>query len=72
MLDLFEWIWLAIFLVGLTAELVGLAFENYRRGVEPLTRIVRDRLMRRHRWFGFLIFCFWAWLGFHFFVGGSP
>lgn len=70
MLDLFEMIWLAIFAVALVVELVGLFFENRDRGIEPLTRIIRDRIVRRRRFYGVLIFLAWVWLGFHIFSHG--
>jgi hypothetical protein len=70
MLDLFEIIWLAIFSVGFVVELVGLFFENRQRGIEPLTRIVRDRIIRHRRFYGVLIFAAWVWLGFHLFSYG--
>ena len=69
-MDLFEGIWLVIGVVALVVELVGLFWENQRRGIEPLTRIIRDRLMRQPVvYLGILVF--WLWLGFHFFVEGS-
>lgn len=59
-----EIVWLVIGLAALTWELVGVFFEK-KHGIEPLTRIMRDRLMRRHAVvkLGFLLF--WAWLGLH-------
>ena len=67
MLDLFEMIWLVIGLVALGVELIGLFFENQRRGIEPLTRILRDRLARHHPAWLVAELVFWLWLGYHFF-----
>lgn len=65
-----ELVWCAIFLVGLVWELVGVFTERQTR-IEPLTHILRDRLMTRYRliWYG--VFLFWAWLGIHFFLQGA-
>ena len=66
----YDWIWVGwIALFGIF-ESIGLVEEHRVRGVEPLTRLIRDRWMRRPEvWIGFL--GFWLWLGFHFFLVAS-
>lgn len=61
-----ELVWLTIGLVALTWELVGVFRERQWR-IEPLTRIVRDRLMRgRYGMVVRLVFiAAWVWLGLH-------
>lgn len=68
-MDLFTVIWLILGLVALGVELYGAVAENDAAGVEPLTRILRDRLMRQHPLVKLLVFMAWAWLGGHFFLG---
>lgn len=56
--------------------LFGLVFELYavyaekKNGTEPLTRVVRDRLMRKSVIARLGVLLFLAWLCLHFFVGG--
>lgn len=56
---------------------VGLAFELYavyaekKNGTEPLTRVVRDRLMRKSVVARLAVLLGLAWLSLHFLVGGS-
>lgn len=66
-----EFVWIAIFLVGFVWEMIGV-FTERRTGIEPLTHIVRDRLMRRERWMWYAVLAFWTWLGIHFFIQGAP
>lgn len=67
-----EAVWLLIGLVALTWELIGVKKEK-DWGIEPLTRIVRDRLMKRFWPAKLLVMGFLCWLCLHFFVGGpSP
>lgn len=62
-----EIVWIVIFAVGFLWEMFGL-FTEKRTGIEPLTHIVRDRLMRRERWMWYAVLAFWVWLGVHFFI----
>ena len=69
----YDWIWVGWILAFGILEGVGVREEYRVKGVEPLTRLVRDRWMRRPEvWLGFAIF--WAWMAVHFFVqgGGLP
>lgn len=66
-----EYVWLAIWIVGFIWEMVGV-FTYKRTGIEPLTTIVRDRLMKRHRSIWVAVLAFWVWLGGHFFLGWGP
>ena len=65
-----ELVWVAIFIVGLVWELIGV-FTEKRSGIEPLTHIVRDRLMRRSKLWYVGVLVFWVWLGIHFFLEGG-
>ena len=62
-----EVVWLVIAGVALTWELLGV-FTYHRTGIEPLTYLTRDRLMRGNRfwWYAFLLA--YVWLGCHFFL----
>lgn len=62
-----EIVWLCIGLAALIWELVGV-FGEKRYRIEPLTRIVRDRLMRRYTVVKLAVLLFWAWLGLHWFL----
>ncbi len=64
-----EIVWAVIFSAALTWELVGVFYEKRYR-IEPLTRIVRDRLMRKHITFKLAFLFFWTWLGAHFLLPG--
>jgi hypothetical protein len=69
-----SWIfWAAWMAVGLAFEIWALIME-YRTGDEPLTRVLRDRLMRHRRRYvalpiQILVFAFLAWLTVHFAQG---
>jgi len=65
-----EIVWLCIGLAALTWELIGVKKEK-DWGIEPLTRIVRDRLMKRFWPVKLIVLTFLGWLMLHFFVGGS-
>lgn len=70
----------AALVVGVAAlawELVAVCGGERRWGIEPLTRIVRDRWMRgRYRWLARVVFIvlwvtvalFWLWLAPHWLV----
>lgn len=65
-LGVFSWIfWAAWALVGLGYELYAVATEK-RTGALPLTRVLRDRLMRRFVVVKLAVLLFLAWLGLHF------
>lgn len=67
-LALVSWIfWLAWMAVGLAYELFAV-FTEKRRGTLPLTRVVRDRLMRRFVLAKLGVLLFLAWLCLHFFT----
>lgn len=67
-LALVSWIfWLAWMAVGLAYELFAV-FTEKRRGTIPLTRVVRDRLMRRFVLAKLIVLLFLAWLCLHFFT----
>lgn len=59
-----EIVWAVILLVALGWELAGVFLEKRYR-IEPLTRIVRDRIMRKSVIARLAFLLFWAWLGFH-------
>lgn len=61
-----EIVWLVILLAALAWELVGVFRERQWR-IEPLTRIVRDRLFvsRAGIVFRLVFISFWVWLGLH-------
>lgn len=61
-----SWIvWMVWMAVGLAYELYAVRFEH-RNGALPLTRVVRDRLMRKHTIVkvGVMVFLTWLWLHF--------
>lgn len=65
-LALASWIfWFAWMAVGLAYELYAVVTEK-RSGALPLTRVVRDRLMRRSSLVkvGVLLFLTWLWVHF--------
>jgi hypothetical protein len=65
-LALVSWIfWLSWMAVGLVYELFAV-FTEKKNGSLPLTRVVRDRLMRRSAFakFGVLLFLTWLWIHF--------
>lgn len=65
-LGLVSWIfWLSWMAIGLAYELYAVAYEK-RHGSLPLTRVVRDRLMRRSRLAKFGVAFFLFWLLIHF------
>jgi hypothetical protein len=68
-----SWIfWAAWAIVGVVFELYAVLTEK-RSGAEPLTRVLRDRLMRRFLLARLAVLLFLSWLGLHFLVGGpSP
>ncbi len=67
-LALVSWLfWFAWMAVGLAYELFAV-FTEKRRGTLPLTRVVRDRLMRRFVLAKLTVLLFLAWLCLHFFV----
>lgn len=63
-----SWVfWLAWMAVGLGYELYAVVTEK-RSGALPLTRVVRDRLMRRFVVAKLGVLLFLAWLCLHFFT----
>ena len=65
-LALFSWLfWLGWMAVGLVYELFAV-FSEKKLGTLPLTRVVRDRLMRRSSLVkvGVLLFLTWLWVHF--------
>jgi hypothetical protein len=65
-LDLFSWgFWLAWALVGLAYELFAVRTEK-KTGALPLTRVVRDRLMRKYPVAKIGMLTFLIWLFVHF------
>lgn len=63
---LVSWLFWAVWaLAGLGYELYAV-FNEKRNGALPLTRVVRDRLMRRHVVAKLGMLTFLAWLGLHF------
>lgn len=69
-MDIVSWVfWLAWMAVGLAYELYAVRNEK-RHGALPLTRVVRDRLMRRSTVvkYGVLLFLTWLWV--HFILPG--
>ena len=70
-LALASWIfWLAWMVIGLAYELFAV-FTEKKRGTLPLTRVVRDRLMRRFVLAKLGVLLFLAWLCLHFFTNTS-
>lgn len=66
-----SWIfWFAWMAVGLGFELFAVYTEK-RHGTLPLTRVIRDRLMRKSVIARLGVLLFLSWLSLHFFVGGS-
>ena len=65
---LVSWLfWFAWMAAGLGYELFAVRFEK-RDGALPLTRVVRDRLMRRFVVAKLGVLLFLAWLCLHFFT----
>lgn len=63
-----SWVfWLAWMAAGLVFELYAVR-EEKRNGTLPLTRVVRDRLMRRFWPVKIAVLAFLAWLTVHFVV----
>ena len=63
-----SWVfWLGWMAAGLTYELYAVTMEK-RNGALPLTRVVRDRLMRRFVVAKLGVLLFLAWLCLHFFT----
>lgn len=58
--------WLGTMAVQLAYELYAVETER-RSGALPLTRILRDRLMRKHTILKLGGLLLWSWLGVHFF-----
>lgn len=62
----FSWVfWLTWMGVGLAYELYAV-HEEKRNGALPLTRVVRDRLMRKSTIIKFVVVFFLFWLLIHF------
>lgn len=67
-LSLVSWLfWFAWMAVGLAYELFAV-FTEKKHGTLPLTRVVRDRLMRRFVLAKLGVLLFLAWLCLHFFT----
>lgn len=65
-MGLVSWVfWLAWMAVGVAYELFAVR-EEKRTGALPLTRVVRDRLMRRFWPAKIVVLAFLAWLTVHF------
>lgn len=65
-LALLSWgFWLAWMVIGLAYELFAV-FTEKKHGTLPLTRVVRDRLMRKSSLvkLGVLLFLTWLWVHF--------
>jgi hypothetical protein len=70
-LALISWVfWLGWMAAGLAYELFAVYSEK-RYGTLPLTRVVRDRLMRRFVLVKLGVLLFLAWLCLHFFLNVS-
>ena len=70
-MELVSWVfWLVWMGVGLGYEVYSVTFEK-RNGALPLTRVVRDRLMRRFVVAKLGVLLFLAWLCLHFFTNVS-
>lgn len=70
-MELVSWVfWLVWMGVGLGYEVYAVTFEK-RNGALPLTRVVRDRLMRRFVVAKLGVLLFLAWLCLHFFTNVS-
>lgn len=64
--EVYSWaVWGVLAVIVLCVELVGV-FGEKRTGFLPLTRVVRDRLMRKHKWAKLGVFFFISWLMIHF------
>ena len=63
-----DYVWFAWVIAFGLLEAFGVTEEGKVKGAEPLTRLVRDKLMRRHwpLWVAALVF--WAWMLVHFFL----
>ena len=69
-LGVFSWgFWLTWAAIGLVYELYAV-FTEKKTGALPLTRVVRDRLMRKSGVFKVFMLGFLAWLLVHFTVPG--
>ena len=65
-MELFSWIfWAAWLAIGVGYELFAV-FSEKHYGSLPLTRVLRDRLMRRFVVVKLGVLLFLAWLGLHF------
>jgi hypothetical protein len=65
-LALFSWaFWLTWAVIGLSYELYAV-FTEKKTGALPLTRVVRDRLMRKYPLIKIGMLTFLAWLLIHF------
>lgn len=68
---LFSWVfWLAWMGVAVVYELFAVVMEK-RNGALPLTRVVRDRLMKRFVLAKLGVLLFLSWLCLHFFLNVS-
>ena len=68
---LVSWVfWLGWMAAGIVYELYAVTMEK-RNGALPLTRVVRDRLMRRFVVAKLGVLLFLAWLCLHFFTNVS-
>lgn len=67
----FSWaFWLGWMALGLSYELFAV-FSEKRYGTLPLTRVVRDRLMKRFWPVKLGVLLFLSWLSLHFFLNVS-
>lgn len=65
-MELVSWIfWASWVAIGVGYELYAVRFEK-SHGSLPLTRVLRDRLMRRFVFVKLGVLLFLAWLGLHF------
>lgn len=62
-----EIVWAALIVAALLWELVGVFTED-STGIEPLTRLVRDRLFESSELFVVGFIAFWGWLAWHWLV----
>jgi len=70
-LALASWIfWITWMTVGLAYELFAV-FTEKAKGTLPLTRVVRDRLMRRSTLVKLVVLLFLTWLWVHFILPGN-
>lgn len=66
-----SWVfWLSWMAVAVVVELFTV-FSEKKRGTLPLTRVVRDRLMRKSAFAKFGVLLFLGWIVLHFLTGGG-